>query len=240
MVNNMKNILVTITSVHPLKKKYIDIIIDTYSKFTNYTCKIYVSSPYGYINPLSTNIINAKVGPRHAWTLHDTINSNYQDYDYVINSDDDILITEANIDYYTKQSLAMNYIAGFLVYEEAKGFKQILSMPKLGQPPASKRLLIGENTYIIPTRKHSACFIVDKNRYKLYLDNGRGVEPSVEVIYGTQIGARTDIYDSGIFDKVIPITAIKNGSALVKHLAKHFTNELEFEPIKYWTPEFLN
>lgn len=234
----MKTVLITITSYEAHKRKWLNQVIDAYKGFANYKCKIFISTNYTLEDNEVTNIPSGDAGPKHSWGLHKTLAQHYKQYDLMVSQDDDVMLTEANLDYYTQhQTLPMEYIPGLLVYEAAKGKRQIVSMPIMGQNPVQETLAIDGKTFIVPTKKHAACFIADKERYTKYLESGRGLEPKDKTKHGIQTASRTEIYDCGLFKKIVPVASIKDGSALVRHLLNKFATELQFEPIKYKTSE---
>lgn len=217
-------VLATLTSW--ISDTYVSQIVDNYESMTKYKVDVVTE-----INKHSKN-----KNELHAWSLHSFLANNYQNYDLIINQDDDILITETNLDYYVNyQSLDEDYIPGFLLYEEGKGKKQILHMRAPQQ--FENILTINNEKYIIPLRKHSAFFVADKDRYEKYLSAGYGITPTQSNQENIQSMARTEIYTCGVFTKVIHIQSIIDNTSLAKHIPDKFASQYDYQPILMMTPE---
>ena len=228
-------VLVSITSWSPDKKKYLDMIIEAYSKWTKYIPTIVLAVNY----PYETNVIvipSIRGGWDHCWNNKEYLQQNYQDYDLIIEQDDDIMITETNLDYYVTNQYTLpdykdkmypnridangspkKYMPGFLVAEG----DYLISLKQPHFPFIDEKFTIGSGYWIVPHIGHSACFIVDKDRYSIFLKN---TDNQPKRIKGHSIGAtaRTEIYN--IFNKMVLVDGIKDKSALVQHLPIKYVN----------------
>ncbi len=120
-------ILVSITSYHKDKEKYLSKILRSYEDISvTLKCKIDIilSTNYEFKFDYSGNIMHITTNYvydsfwEYTWQNKNMIFSMYSDYDYIIESDDDILISEKNIVQYIKlKNIDKNYIPGFLVTE---------------------------------------------------------------------------------------------------------------------------
>lgn len=237
----MKKVLLTITSWIPSEKRYLDTIIDAYGKFRDYKCDIFLSVNYPYETKEEVVIVPTTFkGVVHTWACHQVMADNYQYYDLIVSVDADILLTEENLDFYVRnQSLSMDYIPGYLVYEELNNVRAIVSMRMCGEPPVEDYLIIGGERWIVPSKKHSACFVADKERYGIYLGTGHGIKPEADKTLNMQAMARTGIYLCGKFKKVVSINGVRDGSTLVRHLPSKYMDQTKYAPIRYLTPDML-
>jgi hypothetical protein len=232
------NALISITSYSHNKKKYLDIMLEAYSKWTKYDVSIALAVNYPY-EPSGSNITivpSTMTGWDYTYNNKTYLAKTYHDYDFTVETDDDILVTEANLAYYCQfQGIDKSLIPGFLVAEG----KYLISMKAPVFPYVDEKLVIEGNNWIVPHVKHSACFIADRERYAKYLQTAsKGV---LEASKGYSVGAlaRTDIYLNDM-KKVVLVDGIKDGSALVQHIPMKYSNsEPAFMRWKFMTPDTI-
>lgn len=226
------NILISIVSWRAKEEIYLQQVLNEYSESFS-DCNPHYVIALNYTSSLSfpantTFITESNLNcAKFCWACHPYINDNFRNYDYIINSDSDIIITRDNFNYYISQSIQLNksYIPGFLSIETPdSGSPYLLTMSPLF-PRIRKYLEINEKKYIVPISCHSACSIIDRERYQYSFDHSLAKSPCSGNGYNHNDLARSDIYTNGDFTKVISYEGIKNGKALVKHLPNRYWNK---------------
>ncbi len=204
-------LLVSITSWRAEKREHLEKVLAEYQSFTDVEVSFALSVNYAFNVP-SNAVVLPKVhdGYFHSWNNKPFLKEHYGDYTHILESDDDCLITRANLDYYIKWQdvLPANQIPGFLSYELVNGEKKLITMPRL----MPKR--VHAYTYgFTPWNIHSTCFIADRERFSKVADM---VEPVQYMQYSYGDSSRSLIY--GVFNKVVCNEGVENEAALVHHL----------------------
>jgi hypothetical protein len=178
------------------------------------------------------------------WQNREYIIKHYKEYDYIIESDDDIKISYNNILYYIKnECLDLNYIPGFIVVEYEENNIYIISMHLKYPLHIKQKLLLHNKLFIVPQNVHSACYIIDKNRLEILIKNKQFTKEIHSISpYDSQCTSRSDIY-LGMFKKIIDINEIKN--CLVHHLSNKYIkldNDMfprdGYRSIEFWKQYF--
>ena len=221
------NILISITSWNEKHIPYLQKVLDNYSaSFSDMAVSYILSTRYNSSSlnlPNNTTLLTGSRGftPGHfCWANKHYIHS--ASFDYLIESDDDILVTRDNFNYYVTHSniLPNNYIPGFLSCETPdSGSPFLITMSPMFKQIENTINISGSN-YIVPTNLHSAMFIIDKKRHVSHGSSSK--KPYRSSGYNENDLSRTDIYLSSSFTKVIEKASIVNGSALVNHLPNKY------------------
>ena len=219
----MKSILISITSYKP--KLELQKIIENYqNNYTAYNLQFVIATPYplNYTYPNMVVLTTGYTGFAHAWSNKQYLLDNYHNYDYLIETDDDILIPLETFEYYRSQeNLPLDYIPGLLSCEtkEVDGMIELFLLPSLTFKPICKEFVTLDNKpYYVPNCRHAAAFIVDRARYALALDKGLSTSPGDDPHYHPQEWARTQIYHT--LTEVISCTDIER--TLVYHLPNKY------------------
>lgn len=248
-------ILVSITSFYEDKIQYLNKVIESYTdlstqhniKFsilltTNYDYKF--NSPILIKHIITQNIESHDHSSNHCWSNKSVLYNIYKDYDYIIESDDDILITYENLQYYftLEKNIPFNYIPGFLV-TESNTLKEQIPITLLDGDNIGDIIEINNLKWFFPYNVHSACFIADKKRFDYFIQIiQKRTTPTYFNQYGYPESSRSEIYF--YFNKVISIDYLKN--TLVQHLPNKYVNEkydkniittpvhLKYKNIDYW------
>lgn len=140
------------------------------------------------------------------------------EYDLFIYSEDDTLITEANIDAFLEAAevLPEDRVAGFLRYELDKDGNKYYSTVHshfhwLPQAEEHKGELYGYFTNL-----HSACYVITKWQLKKAIDSGGYIDEPYEGPYDLLCTAATAPYRDCGFKKIIPLSRISGFE--VRHL----------------------
>ncbi len=178
-------------------------------------------------------------GPDHAWSNKSYIRARYQEFDYVIESDPDITVPLSTFENYIEHAdrLPLEYIPGVLSCEtkEVNGITEQYLLPQLTVMPPFKELLeLNGQRYYVPYYRSSACFIADRERYRLALSKGLAVNPETARGYHIQEWARTAIYHT--LTEVIPFADLVN--CLVYHPTKYI-HSFQRGPQEFRTVEQL-
>jgi hypothetical protein len=224
------NVLVAITSWNQNHEQYLQTVLNNYTaSFADVSMSYVLSINYTSsmtLPPNTTQLTKSYNSSNYCWNNHNYINANFKGYDYIINSDDDILVTRDNFNYYVSASnqLSHSYIPGFLSVEMPDtGSPYLLTMtPRLAR---FKIKSVESGSYFVPMNIHSACSIVDTGRYEHALSRSLSRCPFTSSGYNSNDLARTDIYRGCNFTKVISYEAVKSGSALVQHLPNKYWNK---------------
>jgi hypothetical protein len=232
----MKNILISITSCHKSKAPILDAVIKNYRQYPDCNLHLVLCTAYDYTGSLLDNAIltpSMLTGWKHTWSNSPYVHQHYREYDYVIESDDDILIPYAAFEYYqAHESLPLTYIPGLLATEtDVYGDAFVITTCKL-LPSIVQTHEINGTKYIEPHNVHSACTIIDRARYALAIEKGWTDAPHRERLLDVPKTSRSGIY--AYSTKVIAVDAIQIGSAFCKHLPNSYCNLYP-----YYTPKEL-
>lgn len=237
-------ILVSITSYNKDKDQYIIRLLKSYESISmqlNCEIDIVLSTHYDHNYTTSNNLILNKTdytGELHCWANAEYVKEHFKLYDYIIESDDDILITSKNILQYIKyQSIDLDCIPGFIVTEDNihNDSTYIHSMLFNKPPHVSEKLFLFKSTWFVPHVKHSACYMIDKVRLEnYYKKNLKSTIPKHIDVLDAQCTARSEIYY--YFKKVINLNELD--SHLVKHLPNKYLFSNTFPSDQYRTIEF--
>src|ERR1039458_8263801 len=232
-------VIISITSYSPSKKKYLDMLLESYSKWKKYDVSIALAVNYPYETSGSniTIVPSTMTGWDYTYNNKTYLADNYKSFDLIVETDDDIQVTEANLDYYCQfQGIDKSLIPGYLVAEK----EYLISMKQPHFPFVTEKLIVEGKQWIVPHVKHSACFIADRERYGKYLQTAsKGV---LKESKGYSVGAlaRTDIYLHDM-KKVVLVDGIKDGSAIIQHLPMKYSNsEPAFMKWKFVTTESIS
>ena len=230
-------VIISITSYSPSKKKYLDMLLESYSKWKKYDVSIALAVNYPYETSGSniTIVPSTMTGWDYTYNNKTYLADNYKSFDLIVETDDDIQVTESNIEYYLKwQHIPMDLIPGYLVAEG----EYLISMKQPHFPFVTEKLVIEGKQWIVPHILHQASSLSDRERYAKYLQTAsKGV---LKASKGYSVGAlaRTEIYLSGGMKKVVLVGGIKDGSAIIQHIPMKYINGTpKFELWKFMTPE---
>ena len=215
-------LLVSITSYFPNKIPYVQQLLNEYNSIQQtLNAKIDVVLACNYSHTFEKNELNVTYNPEqlngefHAWSNYSYVKTKHPYYDYIIESDDDILITAENIRQYIKwESVSDDLLPGFLVYEKDETATIHIQSVLLGEQFVERKATIGQTQYFSPTNVHSACYMIDSRRFE------RCKLPSIpgnHQRYDVQCTARSFVYIDN-YTKFIPISEIDS------HLVHHLTN----------------
>ncbi len=248
-------ILVSIISYKEDKKNYLIDILKKYEDISNIlNCQIDIilSTNYKYIFNYNGNIIHNITDYKddifweYTWQNKSTIFSRYYDYDYIIESDDDVLITEKNILQYIKlENININYIPGFLITEFDSNNIQYIQSILYGSQIGEVNI-INNISFFTPKNIHSACYIIDNKRMKNFLLNNKDAKfPKSIDSYDCACISVSEVYF--YYKKVIEIDEINNHT--VNHLpnkyingkydSKYFPNPIhhKYRSVEFWQNE---
>jgi hypothetical protein len=248
-------ILVSITSYHKDKEKYLSKILRSYEDISvTLECKIDIilSTNYEFKFDYSGNIMHITTNYvydsfwEYTWQNKKMIFSIYSDYDYIIESDDDILISEKNIVQYIKlKNIDENYIPGFLVTERGSDNIEYIQSILYGNTVGQLNT-INNKLFFIPRNLHSACYMIDKQRMSDFLlSNENSTIPRSLNSYDCACTSVCEVYF--YYKKVIEIDEINNHT--VNHLpnkyingkydSKYFPNPIhhKYRSVEFWQNE---
>ncbi len=223
-------ILVSITSYHKDKEKYLSQILRSYEDISvTLDCKIDIvlSTNYelkfdysGNITHIITNYVYNSFW-EYTWQNKNMIFSMYSDYDYIIESDDDILISEKNIVQYIKlKNIDKNYIPGFLVTERGTDNIEYIQSILYGDTVGQLNT-INNKLFFTPKNLHSACYMIDKQRMSdFFLLNKNSTVPKSLNPYNGACTSVCEVYF--YYKKIMDTDEINNHT--VNHLPNKYIN----------------
>jgi len=149
-------------------------------------------------------------------------------YDLFIYSEDDTLITEANINAFLKVSaiLPTDKIAGFLRYE--CGANGAINYPDVHGHyhwDIASLLTIGEYQFAHFTNEHSASYLITREQLRKAIDSGGFVVEPHEGKYDLLCSAATDPYTQCGFTKVLCISHMSE--FMIRHLSAKYVGVAE-------------
>ena len=228
----MIKILIVIASYGSKNDPYLQKLIDEYRRMDFQTDIVVLSN---VVKDLGQGI-ELKVGlpSRNPWSLpfgHKKIFAQRTDeYDLFIYSEDDILITERNINAVLEVSriLPDNEIAGFLRYEIDQNGKKYYSTvhSHFHWDPGSVKTING-HTFAHFTNEHSGCYILTQDQLKRAIISGRFIVEPWEGYYDMLCTAATDPYTQSGFKKMICISRLND--FCLPHLSNAYIGKIGTE-----------
>ncbi len=218
-------VLVAIANYGFKNRAFLDALIQEYRSMP-YRVDIVVLSNV----PKELGPIEVKVGlpAKNPWSLpfghKEIFAERLEDYDLFIYSEDDILITQKNIETFLQLTkiLPEGHISGFLRYElDSSGNKWY---PDFIGPfhwiPGSVRR-VGQIAFAEFSNAHSACYILTRSQLRRAIASGGYLVGPHEGRYDLLCSAATDPYTQCDFKKVISLSHISG--VLVHHLSNRYT-----------------
>ena len=130
--------------------------------------------------------------------------------------------------------MPLTHIPGYLTgVTPARGNTQLISLCPMFPPMIDEKIIIDSKLWIVPHNKHSAAFVIDSLRYSMFLKNSPKVMPERYQMYSKGALSRVAVYIFGGIQKVVEVSAIKDGSAVVNHLPIKYANHLPHSVIKF-------
>jgi len=217
-------IIISITSYGAEHKKFLTRILEHYAAFFS-DCDLFyalcVNYPFAAPAQIPSACVEfippdpALVRRDFTWNNKPFLQKHFSEYDFIIETDDDILVPRAAVDYYATASVAMPpaMIPGWLCAEtDPKGNDHLISMNRF-----EIDLQTSSVAGITPHNLHSAAFIADTSRYSVVADQ---ITPVTTRGYCKAQASRTLIFAT--LQKVIPAANIRDKSALIYHLPRKY------------------
>lgn len=149
------------------------------------------------------------------------------EYDLFIYTEDDILITEKNIEAFVEESrvLPEEYIAGFMRYEVSSGGRKAYpDMHSHFHWDPNSVIRSGNSLFAHHTNEHAACFILTRRQLQKAVNSGGWLLPPRRGRYDMRETAATDPYTQCGMKKLICISRIDDFS--LHHLPNAYLGEL--------------
>jgi 2-polyprenyl-3-methyl-5-hydroxy-6-metoxy-1,4-benzoquinol methylase len=209
---------------------YIKYLIKEYRSMMKYSVKIVLLSN---ISKIFGDDIEVIVGlpVKNPWSLpygHKSLFlNNLYSYDIFIYSEDDILITEKNIDHFLNVTkiLPGKYIAGFIRYEISKsGEKYYPDFHNRFHWDPNSIFRINNCVFAHHTNEHSACYILTRAQLEKSIESGGFLLPPREGRYDMLVTAATDPYTQCGMKKLICLSDLHG--ACVHHLPNIYVDKM--------------
>lgn len=209
---NMK-ILVSITSFKEEKISYLTTVLNQYdhiSRILQCDIDIILSTNYSSKFRLQNNLEHAitdykdSVRWEYSWENKNKIFTRYINYDYVIESDDDVLISEKNVlQYIQLERIEDDCIPGFLITEYGKDKNRYIQSMIEGKP-IGEIFVKNQTSFFVPENIHSAFYMIDKIRMSRFLSiNPNAMTPKTIRNYDVACISVSEIYF--FFKKIIDL-----------------------------------
>ena len=215
----MVKLLIAITSWSRTHGIFLSKLLDTYAaEYADLAPQICLSVNYAFEHSLPhTRLTKEYEGWRYTWNCR-----RYElesDWTHLIESDDDILVPRRAFDYYVKlQGMPAPFVPGVVSYEQdAAGSARLITLAS-DRPPVKQMMRIEGRACFEPHNPHSGCLIIDRARW----DAARPSETPTRSGWFTEAEyARSELYDRA-YKKAVEIEAVRDGSALVRHLPARY------------------
>ena len=153
------------------------------------------------------------------------------DHDLFVYSEDDTLVTEANLRAFhdAAQALPVDLVPGFLRYEERpSGQRSYCSFHTIFRwDPTSVRTINGVDVARF-TNAHSAMYVLTRAQLRRAIESGSYLVPPHHGIYSQMVSAATDVYTRCGLTRVICLSAIQD--FMVHHLPNIYLDRLGIDP----------
>jgi SAM-dependent methyltransferase len=218
-------ILVAIASHGTRNDQYLSRLIEEYQSMP-YSVDIVVLSNIRKPVPAGVDLL-VGLPTRDPWSLpfgHKKLFADHvEEYDLFIYSEDDMLITQTNLESFLRASAILDpdEIPGFLRVE--KDPQGSINYPEVHGhfhwDPKSVRIR-GQHTFAFFTCEHSACYVLTREQLKRAIESGNFVVEPHKGKYDLLCSAATDPYTQCGLEKVICISQIDD--FLVHHLPNKY------------------
>jgi hypothetical protein len=197
---------------------YLERAIREYKTFKKYTTdiRVYTTVPVSEKHTLFPESIGKALPFSCRQDMADSMN----DFDVFLYAENDMLITEDNVDAFLEfsETLNENQVAGFIRYENRDQLKILVDANPHWGRIVNKR---NENNFSL-RNNHQGCFVLLKKDLKKAVESGGFLVPAHTGVYGFLEQGATDPYNNCGLEKVFPY----DGSLLQRLLILHM-------PIKY-------
>lgn len=146
------------------------------------------------------------------WEMADAID----DFDLFIYTENDILITEDNLDAFLEYNYTLpdNQVAGFLLYEQKEDKKIIVNLCEYYGPMVQKAY---EKKWVA-ANQHQACWVLTRKQLRRAIDSGGFLVQAHWGPYGIIEQGATDPYTQCGMEKVYPYDLKMLERLLIRHL----------------------
>src|SRR3990172_5461101 len=225
--------LVAIANFGTKNEKYLKRLLEEYRSMTRFEVDLVVLSNIPKDLGLDIEVI-VGLPIKDPWSLpfgHKALFSErITQYDLFIYSEDDILITEQNIDAFVKvtQILPDQYIAGFIrheVSENGKWYYPDLHGAFHWDP--NSVLKIGEYIFAYCTNEHAACFVLSRSQLEKAINSGGFLLPPRIGRYDMLVTAATDPYTQCGMRKLVCISHLNEFS--LHHLSNLYIGSMSLD-----------
>jgi len=233
-------ILVCISSYGLKQQNHLYTLLEEYNKMSfNIDVIVYTTLDNNikdkYNNLKITEIINSdSIGENNAYLHRKDVISNKDNYDLFIYTENDHLITQANIDTYLKVSENLdntNYITGFIQYELKPNndtkytIVMIKNFDRERANFTNKKIMINNKKYFSIQNLHQGSWILTKSQLDKCINSGNFKTHQTHGGYGLMESACTDPYSICGFKKVFPYEDLEN--LFIHHLPNKYINTVE-------------
>lgn len=205
---------------------YLYRVVECFNNFKKYKVDVTVYSTS--ILSIPHVKIEPNIGKALPFVCRKSMIDSLNDYDIFIYNENDMLITEDNIDAFLEHSdkLQDGEVSGFIRYEtDADGNKILVDPnPYWGNITANKT----ENSFEI-RNKHQGCWVLKQRDFKRAIDSGGFVLNSHDNPYGPLEQGASDPYTQCNLNKVFPLDYNLCERLLIHHMPNKYVNFPEWE-----------
>ena len=213
-------ILLAIANYGSTNKAYLLKCLSEYNSYKKYKidCHLYVTENIDVSSFKNLNITvhkyNQDIKDKLPFEHKILFSSNINKYEYYLYCEDDILITENNVDSWinVQNSLPMEFVCGFVRYEikndsEIKHFTDLNHLHSVHRGSTNKSIrhkyIINDKLYAEPYNFHQGSYLINNDILHKVLNTGNYFSNKHYV--GNLEGAASDIYMNCNIIKIIPI-----------------------------------
>lgn len=228
--------------------------LNEFSNIKNYNIELFVQS----------TVDNSELYKNCPLTIHETLYSdikfdlsrkhreiivdNKDKFDYFIYTENDILLTQDNVDYlieYSKKFSDTYYVPVLLRYEKLDDITYLIDSDPChswcfpGHEGKTINKYVdhnGEMVYV-PTNPHQACFFLSKKNIELLLEKNlfSGSVDRIHPAWGVLETMASNVYMMNVLEKFIPIDSFEK--CLIRHISNRITDG---GSCKFEKTQFLN
>lgn len=230
-LNSVKTkILVVIANFGTKNTNHCERILQEFKSMSLYDCDICVLSnvPKSYGEDVDVLV---GLPTKDPWSLpfghKDIFYESRHLYDLFIYTEDDVLITEENINSFVEVTkiLPEDRIAGFVRYEiNSSGERYYPDMHSHFHWDSNSIEIHGNDSFAYHTNEHSACFILTRGQLRIAIESGGFMLPPRKDSYDMLVTAATDPYTKCGLKKIICLSKFMDFN--IHHLSNAYLGKI--------------
>lgn len=194
---------------------YLDKVLHEYRSYKKYKVDITIHTTVPILNEKQV-LHPESIGQALAYPCRQEMANDLDAFDIFIYTENDILITEDNIDAFLEynNTLPDNQVAGFMLYEQRGDQKIMMSMCEYYGPSFKKTYSHG----FVINNQHQACWVLTRRQLRRAIDSGGFLVQPHFGPYGIIEQGASDPYTQCGLEKIYPYDLKLVERLLIRHL----------------------